>query len=157
MKKAKTISYVLVVLTIMMIWPTALFAQGDEPAAFQKLGESLALGEPGGFIRKFVDLGAPMHDLLIRLTEQEGASGYVNQILAAFLRAPLKTSLIEPLTGRELEVLRLLATEASTREIADTLVVSMGTLRTHTKRIYGELDVHSRFEAVQRAQSLGLL
>jgi LuxR family maltose regulon positive regulatory protein len=132
-------------------------AQGDEPAALQKLAQSLALGEPGGFIRKFVDLGAPMHNLLIRLKRQEGTSDYVNQILAAFPPAIGQATLIDPLTGRELQVLRLLATEANTQEIADELVVSIATIRTHTKRIYSKLDVHTRFEALQRAQELGLL
>jgi LuxR family maltose regulon positive regulatory protein len=132
-------------------------ARGDEPAATQKLAASLALGEPGGFIRKFVDLGAPMYHLLSRLKRQEGASDYVNQILAAFPPATRETTLIDPLTERELQVLRLLASERSTQEIAATMVVSMATFRTHTKRIYSKLDAHSRHEAVQRAQELGLL
>jgi LuxR family maltose regulon positive regulatory protein len=132
-------------------------ARGDEPAATQKLAASLALGEPGGFIRKFVDLGAPMYHLLSRLKRQEGASDYVNQILAAFPPATREPTLIDPLTERELQVLRLLATERSTQEIAATMVVSMATFRTHTKRIYSKLDAHSRHEAVQRAQELGLL
>jgi LuxR family maltose regulon positive regulatory protein len=132
-------------------------AQGDEPAALQKLAQSLALGEPGGFIRKFVDLGAPMHNLLIRLKRQEGTSDYVNQILAAFPPAIRQATLIDPLSKRELQVLRLLATEANTQEIAHELVVSITTVRSHTKRIYSKLDVHTRFEALQRAQELGLL
>jgi LuxR family maltose regulon positive regulatory protein len=132
-------------------------ARGDEPGATQKLAASLALGEPGGFIRKFVDLGAPMYHLLSRLKRQEGASDYVNQILAAFPSATRETTLIDPLTERELQVLRLLATERSTQDIAATMVVSVATFRTHTKSIYSKLDAHSRHEAVQRAQELGLL
>ena len=132
-------------------------ARGDEPAATQKLAQALALGEPGGFIRQFVDLGAPMDHLLIRHKRQGGASDYVNRILAAFPSAIRLTTLIDPLTERELQVLRLLATEPSTQGIAAELVVSIGTVRTHTKRIYSKLDVHSRLEAVQRAQELGLL
>ena len=132
-------------------------AQGDEAAATQKLAQALALGEPGGFIRKFVDLGAPMNDLLTRLKRQEGPSDYVNQILAAFPPATRQITLVDPLTERELQVLRLLATEPSTQEIAQELVVSIATVRTHTKRIYSKLDAHSRIEAVQRAEELGLL
>ncbi len=132
-------------------------AQGDEAAALQKLAQSLALGKPGGFIRKFVDLGPSMNHLLIRLKRQEGASNYVNQILAAFPPATRQTTRIETLTERELQVLRLLATELSTQEIAAELVVSLSTYRTHTKRIYSKLDVHRRAEAVTRAQALGLL
>jgi LuxR family maltose regulon positive regulatory protein len=104
-----------------------------------------------------VDLGAPMYHLLIRLKRQEGASDYVNQILAAFPLATRETTLIDPLTERELQVLRLLATELSTQELAKEMVVSLATVRTHTKRIYSKLDAHSRLEAVQRAQELGLL
>ena len=98
-----------------------------------------------------------MNHLLIRLKRQEGPSDYVNRILAAFPPATRQTTLIDPLTERELQVLRLLATEPSTQEIAAELVVSMATVRTHTKRIYSKLDAHSRLEAVQRAQELGLL
>jgi LuxR family maltose regulon positive regulatory protein len=132
-------------------------AQGDEAAALQKLAQSLALGKPGGFIRKFVDLGPSMNHLLTRLQRQEGGSDYVNRILAAFPPATRETPAIDPLTERELQALRLLATELSTQEIAAALVVSVSTLRTHTKRIYSKLYAHSRFEAVQRAQALDLL
>jgi LuxR family maltose regulon positive regulatory protein len=104
-------------------------AQGDEPAALQKLAQSL----------------------------EEGTSDYVNQILAAFPPAIRQATLIDPLSKRELQVLRLLATEANTQEIAHELVVSITTVRSHTKRIYSKLDVHTRFEALQRAQELGLL
>jgi LuxR family maltose regulon positive regulatory protein len=132
-------------------------AQGDDAAALATLDQALALAEPGGFIRKFVDLGDAMQRLLARRREQVGPSAHVDQILAAFPSAPSPAAPVAPLTERELQVLRMLATEASTRQIADTLVVSVGTLRTHIKRIYGKLDAHSRYEAVQRAQTLSLL
>jgi LuxR family maltose regulon positive regulatory protein len=152
-------------------------ALGEEPAAFEKLCTALALGEPGGFIRTFVDLGSPMADLLIRLKEGQAASrqtGYLDQILAAFpdeVRAggstalapvwsgyqPANMSLSEPLTKRELKILKLLATDLSPGEIAAKLVISPGTVHTHTKNIYSKLDVHNRIQAVQRAREFGLI
>jgi LuxR family maltose regulon positive regulatory protein len=131
----------------------------------------------GGNLRSFVDLGAPMADLLLRLRGQEAEreyAEYIDQILAAFpdeVRAkqtsefaatridhqPQKTTLIEPLTTRELQVLKLLATDLSRQEIADKLYISPGTLHVHTKNIYRKLDVHKRTEAVQIAKEFGIL
>ncbi len=65
--------------------------------------------------------------------------------------------MLDPLTERELQILHLLATDLTTNEIADQLVVSVGTVRTHTKNIYSKLDAHSRFEAVTRAQEMGTI
>jgi LuxR family maltose regulon positive regulatory protein len=86
---------------------------------------------------------------------------FIETILAA-LDLPVEMSppagaLIEPLTERELEVLRLLPTELTTPEIAERLVISYHTVRTHLKHIYGKLDAHSRHEAVTRAKTLDLL
>jgi LuxR family maltose regulon positive regulatory protein len=66
-------------------------------------------------------------------------------------------ALIEPLTERELEVLRLLAVGLPNREIASTLVIAVGTVKTHLKNIYGKLVVHNRTEAANRARGLGLV
>ena len=111
-------------------------ALGDEPAAMEKLGAALTLGQPGGFIRTFVDLGAPMAGLLVRLKEQQtgrGLAAYIDQILAAFpdeIRetkkpepAPARMSTASdasdrPLTRRELQIVKLLATDLSPQEIA---------------------------------------
>jgi ATP/maltotriose-dependent transcriptional regulator MalT len=65
--------------------------------------------------------------------------------------------LVEPLSERELDVLRLLPSELSTTEMADELVVSVNTIRTHLKNLYGKLGVHSRYEAIARAKELNLL
>lgn len=162
-------------------------ALGEEQAALNKLSAALDLGEPGGFIRNFVDLGPPMADLLRRLHRQEEAVQsrslpYLTQILAAFPDAdqasartapasgaaratvdhsegdlPSPVSPVEPLTERESQILRLLATELSPKEMAGDLFLSVHTVRTHIRNIYAKLDVHSRFEAVERAKELGLL
>jgi LuxR family maltose regulon positive regulatory protein len=148
-------------------------ALGQELAALDMLGAALDLAEPGGFVRNFVDLGLPMAGLLARLRSQPPVGRaaasllFLQQILAAFPPpacaaaapgdAPSQEWWVEPLTERETEVLRLLATNLSPQEIAGQLHVSLPTARTHIRNIYAKLGVHSRFEAVQRANELRLL
>jgi LuxR family maltose regulon positive regulatory protein len=104
--------------------------------------------------------------LLKKVAARGGARSYVGRLLAELERETITTpstagpspvSLIEPLSERELEVLRLLTTPLSQPEIADRLTVSVNTIRTHARHIYAKLDVHSRMEAVERAEELGLL
>jgi LuxR family maltose regulon positive regulatory protein len=139
----------------------ALQAQGEREKAAQRLGEALALAEPGGFIRIFVDEGSPMLALLREAATRHSAPHYVRQILAAFgetgSRPPSTQRLREPLSEREREVLRLLGTELNGPEVARELSVSLNTLRTHTKSIYTKLGVNNREAAVRRAQELDLL
>ncbi|MDB5057043.1 MAG: ATP-dependent transcriptional regulator, MalT-like, LuxR family, partial [Chloroflexi bacterium] len=144
-------------------------AQGDIPAALMPLQRALTLAEPEGYIRMFVDEGPSMAHLL----REAGARGimraYTGTLLAAFGaeqqrsagESPLPTSpasqpLMEPLSQRERDVLRLLKTELSGPEIARELVVALSTVRTHTKRIYGKLDVDNRRAAIKRAAELDL-
>jgi LuxR family maltose regulon positive regulatory protein len=142
-------------------------AQGDGQMAREKLSAALRLAKLGGFIRNFVDLGSSMAGLLAQLKGQgdSGANAYIARILAAFPTVELKgwdrkspaTISIDPLTKRELEVLKLLAADHSTREIAEEMNVAWSTSRTHIKNIYSKLGVHSRYEAVQRAEELELI
>jgi ATP/maltotriose-dependent transcriptional regulator MalT len=154
-------------------------ALDEDTVALEKLTESLALAKPEGFIRNYVDMGPKMASLLSRLQnqrvdEQDLSKPYISQIMAAFPEADRATEgietisigitqklpqsgLIEPLTKRELQILRLLASQLSVDEIAAELVISSGTVRTHTKNLYSKLDVHSRFEAIQRGKDLNLL
>jgi LuxR family maltose regulon positive regulatory protein len=155
-------------------------AAGESDQAFDALERALSLAEPGGYVRLFVDEGEPMQRLLsdfkARFSEQchkpiEEASrrllAYVERLLAAFASPPTlpdqstvgpsQPGMVEPLSQRELEVLRLLPTELSSAEMADELVVSVNTLRTHLKNLYGKLGVHSRYEALARAKEAGLL
>ena len=98
---------------------------------------------------------------LLRSAAKAGiAPGYVGRLQAAFegtvSRTPVAQSLIEPLSERELDVLRLLRSELSGPEIANELMVSLNTMRTHTKNIYSKLGVTSRRAAVRRAEELDL-
>jgi LuxR family maltose regulon positive regulatory protein len=157
-----------------------LDAQGKERAAFEKLSESLALAEPGGFIRNFLDLGPPMATLLQRLLMQNVAVDYIEKLLAVFRddervvvpeaadhpstspqrpRHPSTSSqsLIDPLTHREIDVLELLAQRLQNKEIADKLFVSTETVKAHLKNIYQKLNVSKRREAVEKAKKMGIL
>jgi LuxR family maltose regulon positive regulatory protein len=140
-------------------------AQDNLAPALQALTRALTLAEPEGYVRLFVDEGAPMAELLRRMKDEGGRmKAYIQTLRAAFGEgATLHPSsfilppLVEPLSKRELDVLRLLATELSGPEIANRLMVSLNTLRTHTKNIFSKLGVNNRRAAVRRAEELGLL
>ena len=127
---------------------------------------SLALCEPEGYTRVFVDEGQPM-EALLRSASARGRSGeYARRLLAMFGASDASEAtppgaaepgLFEPLSEREREVLRLLDTELTGPEIARRLVVSLNTVRTHTKSIYTKLGVNNRRAAVRRAEELGQL
>jgi LuxR family maltose regulon positive regulatory protein len=126
------------------------------------LERALSLAEPEGYVRTFVDEGEPMAQLLRRALSQGIAPEYAARLLDAFGEpaAPLPPAaqpLIEPLTDRELEVLRLIAAGLSNREIAHQLVVAVSTVKTHINHIYGKLDAKSRTHAVAQARALDLL
>jgi len=148
-------------LKVIILEAIAHHALGEEVEAVQLLGEALALAEPGGFIRIFVDEGPPMAALLREAAKYGNVSNYVRQLLAAFGKAegitPVSHLLIEPLSEREFEVLRLLGTELNGPEIARELMVSLNTMRTHTKSIYNKLRVNNRRMAIRRAEELDLL
>ena len=148
--------------------------QGHADQALTTLAEAVILAGPGGWLRPFVELGQPMANLLARLKQQDAASrSETDRILAAFPEEAVKAALelapassdyfsprptlLGPLTKREFETLQLLATDNSTQEIAAEMVVTVGTVRTYSKRIYSKLDVRSRFEAVVTAKEIGLL
>jgi LuxR family maltose regulon positive regulatory protein len=147
-------------LKIMILQAVAFHAHGEKDKAVKELGDALALAEPGGFIRIFVDEGPPMAALLQEAAKYGIAPNYVSQLRAAFWRAegktPVTQPLIEPLGERELEVLKLLGTELNGPEIARQLMVSLSTLRTHTQHIYKKLGVNNRRAAVRRAVELDL-
>jgi LuxR family maltose regulon positive regulatory protein len=141
---------------------------GQMDEALAPLSRALRLAEPENVARPFVDEGRPMRELLTRMLDrqQEGISaGFLRQLLAALAgEAGSDTEAlpkaaerpIEPLSERELEVLRLLPTHLTRQEIADQLFISVNTVRFHLKSIYSKLDVHSRSDAVQRATELAL-
>ena len=152
---------------ILVVQTLAQQMQGDLAAARVPLERALALAEPEEYVRMFVDEGQPMAVLLERAAKHGIAPNYVRQLLAAFgpsdQRPAAKQALIkikiklEPLSERELEVLRLLGTELKGPEIARELVVSTNTVKTHIKNIYTKLGVNTRQAAVRRAAALALL
>ncbi len=154
---------------ILLLQALAFQAQDNLPHALAVLERALNLAEPQGYVRTFVDEGEAMRLLIEEQSRNRDhpLSGYADKLLAAFTQpaaAPKsdqhphqKSDLIEPLSERELEVLKLLRSELSGPEIAQHLIVSLHTLRTHTNNIYHKLGVNNRRAAVRRAEELDLL
>ncbi len=148
-------------LEILGLLALAHHARGDSSAALVPLERALTLAESEGYVRIFVDEGPAMMALLEVAAKRRIAPNYVRHLPAAFgvaeNRPPAKQGLIEPLSDRELDVLRLLGTDLDGPAIARELVVSLNTLHTHTKNIYSKLGVNNRRTAVRRAEELQLL
>jgi LuxR family maltose regulon positive regulatory protein len=172
---------------ILVLQALAHQVQGNIPPALMSLERALTLAEPEGYVRIFVDEGESMRLLILDfrlLIEKESRDqarkliGYIDRLLAAFARPATipqskidnlkstmvepefrqaKDMLVEPLSERELEVLRLLRTDLNGPEIARECMVSLSTVRTHTQNIYSKLGVNNRRAAVRRAEELDLL
>ena len=156
---------------ILALLALAHHAGGDLPAALTALERGLTLAEPEGYVRVFASEGQPMTALLAELTRRRPDWAYARRLLDATthpgepapdVRPPrqptaARQALVEPLSDREMEVLRLLATDLDGPGIARQLSVSLNTLRTHTKHIYTKLGVTSRRAAVSRAGEHNLL
>jgi LuxR family maltose regulon positive regulatory protein len=148
--------------TILVLQALAFQMVGDGDQALSALERALSLAEPGGYVRTFVDEGEPMARLLRRALTQGIAPGYVRKLLVAYeertpAASPAAQALIEPLTEREFEVLRLVAAGLSNQEIARELVIAVSTVKSHINHIYGKLAVKSRTQAVARARELDLV
>jgi LuxR family maltose regulon positive regulatory protein len=142
----------------------ALGLMGDEEGARGAIESAVALAEPEGFVRVFVDEGRPMLELLRRVRARRGNAGWATWLMGAFgdgastaEARSRATPSGDVLTGRELEVLRLLAVGKSNAEIAAALVVAASTVKTHVNNLFGKLGASNRFEAVARARELHLL
>jgi LuxR family maltose regulon positive regulatory protein len=157
-------------LKTMVLQAVALQAHGEKDEAVQLLGDALALAEPEGFIRIFIDEGSPMAHLLSDAAARGVMPDYIGKLLAVFEAEERKSEgksylppvspaqpLIEPLSQRELEVLRLIAQGLSNREIGERLFLALDTVKGHNRRIFDKLQVQSRTEAIARAHELGLL
>jgi len=147
---------------IQVLRSLAFDAQGNRAAAGDALQDALSLAEPEGYVRTFLDEGEPMAGLLRHALSEGIAPGYAARLLAAFreeaeLTRPTMESLIEPLTDRELQVLRLMVAGLSNPEIAEELFIAVSTVKSHVNHIYGKLGVSNRVEAVTMAQDLDLL
>jgi LuxR family maltose regulon positive regulatory protein len=169
------------VIEILVLQALAHQAEGDLHLALAPLERALTLAEPEGYVRIFGDVGPPMAELLSRLKDEGGRmKEYIHKLLTTFgqqkdvhpvgsaqdessslrLRSGQALSpqpLVDPLSERECEVLKLLTTELSGPEIARELMVSMNTIRTHNKNIYSKLGVNSRRDAVKQAKELKLI
>ncbi len=162
------------VIEILVLQGLAFQAQNNLPAALEALQQALTLAEPEGYIRMFLDEGAPMLELLHEVAVHKIVPNYTGRLLAEFeveqqnAGDPLTPNLhgqashalqppLETLSQRELQVLRLLKTELNGPEMAHELRVSLNTLHTHTKNIYSKLGVNKRRAAVRRAEELELL
>lgn len=148
---------------IQLLQVRAWHRRGEKASALSALAEAVRLAEPGGYVRTFVDEGPVIATLLSQL---DGPYPYLAELLAAVASAAApararsrqrERGLVEPLSERELEVLRFLPTHLTSTEIAASLTVSVNTIRTHIKSIYGKLGVHSRGEAVEQARALDIL
>jgi LuxR family maltose regulon positive regulatory protein len=148
------------VIEILILQALAHQAQGDMPTALASLGRAVTLAEPDGYVRIFADEAPPILPLLRAVAKQGTRPNYARRLLAAVGTTEVgsgPTTLIDPLSERELDVLRLLGTELDGPAIARELTVSLNTMRTHTKSIYAKLAVTSRRAAVRRAAELDLL
>ena len=153
---------------ILVLQALAHEVQGESPSALVPLERALTLAEPEGYVRVFVDEGTPMARLLSEAAAREIMPGYVDKLLAAFEAeeqkgesylppAPPAQSLVEPLSQRELEVLRLIAQGLSNREIGERLFLAIITVKGHNRNVFRKLQVRRRTEAVARARELSLL
>jgi LuxR family maltose regulon positive regulatory protein len=158
------------VIEILVLQALAYQLQNNLPAALKSLERALILAEPEGYLRVFVDEGADMATLLRKAVTKGVTPDYAGKLLlaleaegpglnieAARPASTASSSMIEPLSQRELDILRLFKTELSGPEIAQELVIALSTVRTHTKSIYSKLNVNSRRAAVKRAMELGLI
>jgi LuxR family maltose regulon positive regulatory protein len=164
------------VIEILMLQAEALHASGEVNQAMERLSRALSLAEPEGYIRLFVDEGAPIAHLLVQMRRrppggQPGSTHYREHLLALLGRAHDEDAshsavavpgsgmypLGEPLSERELEVLRLIVAGDSNREIADRLVIAVSTVKWYVNAIYGKLQVESRTKAIARARELNIV
>jgi len=173
------------VIEILAVLALALQARGETGQALAVLEQALALAEPEGYVRVFVDEGEAMREVMsqwgleIRRQKRNGGEAklnrllvYADKLLAAFPdrtpqlsitndQSPTSTlqslPLLEALSEREIEILRFIAAGMSNQEIARRLVVALSTIQWHIKNVYGKLNVHRRTQAVARARELGLL
>ncbi len=141
----------------MLLQTVALDTHGDRDHAVQELLDALTLGEPGGVVRSFVDEGVAMAQLLVAAAPLGRMPSYTAKLLEAFESKTQKregtssrvSALSEPLSQRELEVLRLITRGLSNHEIGERLVLALDTVKGHNRRIFGKLQVQRRTEALR--------
>ncbi|SNS14505.1 LuxR family transcriptional regulator, maltose regulon positive regulatory protein [Geodermatophilus saharensis] len=149
------------VIAVLVVQALAEQTRGDVPAALAALRRALALAEPQGYVRVFADEGAAIGALLRAVAAEDAAAGYAHRLVAALGTGeddvPAPAGLVDPLSARELDVLRMLGSDLDGPDIARRLFVSVNTVRTHTKNIYAKLGVTNRRAAVRRGEDLDLV
>jgi LuxR family maltose regulon positive regulatory protein len=162
------------VIEIRLLQALAYHMRQEETQALAALSEAVRLAEPEGYIRSFVDEGAPMEALLSRLQQQQcktSPTPYLDTLLSAFPQQgkaqerqskptgerPKMHPLLDPLSERELQVLQLLSCGASNQEIAQKLVIVVDTVKRHVSHIFSKLGVNNRMQAIRQARECGLL
>jgi len=144
-------------LQVLVLQALAYRVGGNLDTAVTLLTNALALAEPEGYIRLFVDEGQPILALLYRLKDGGGRlKPYIDTLLAAFDEQSIQP-LIDPLSERELEILALITAGLKNKEIAEQLFISLNTVLYHNKNIYGKLGVNKRVLAIAKARELGLV
>lgn len=149
------------VIEILVLKALVFQAKTDIPQALKAIERALALAEPGGYIRTFLDEGDAMMQLLQQTAKKGMFPQYVRKLLSAVhpkdKKGLVTQPLIEPLSERELEVLQLVAEGKSNQQIAGALFIARGTVKKHLNNIFGKLGVQSRMQCVARARELKLL
>jgi LuxR family maltose regulon positive regulatory protein len=155
------------VIEILILQAIAYHAQGDLTTALDPLQKALTMAEPQGYVHMFIDEDPPMAQLLREALARGIKPGYTGRLLAAIedeARAadgspvlPTAQILVELLSQREVEVLRLIARGFSNRVIGERLFLALDTVKGHNRKIFDKLQVQNRTEAAARARELGLL
>jgi len=161
-KEAKEGGRILSQIETLLVKALVLWTQRNITEALIVFGKALSLAEPGGYIRLFLDEGPLIAELLEKIlaAKADVPRAYVKKVLSAFrLNKLVKTDdgPVERLSERELEVLRLIAAGLSNQKITEALFISLSTVKTHLRNIYGKLNVHRRTEAIVKAKELELL
>jgi LuxR family maltose regulon positive regulatory protein len=161
---AQEYGWIRIVIEVEVLRALALWAQGNVARAVDALGHALSLGEPGGYVRMFLDEGEPVARLLREAVSRGIAADYARRLLAALGKersaqdVPSPQSLlVEPLSERELDVLQLIAEGLTNREIAGRVFLSINTIKSHNRNIFEKLGVRNRMQAVAKARELGIL
>lgn len=147
---------------ITILVPMALTYEqlGRREEAVGALAAAVILARPSGYIRVFLDEGQELASLMAQLPERMPGHLYRDQLLASFTGQAMlvdQSALVEPLSDRELQILRLMAARLSNREIGEELFLATTTIKWYSTQIYGKLGVNNRREAVQKARELGVL
>jgi LuxR family maltose regulon positive regulatory protein len=144
---------------VLILQALVLSATGNQTDAMRALSLALTIAEPGGYVRTFISEGQVMRQLLETISKQKRDSDYLEVLIQAFSKEPINQlfGLVEPLSEREMEVMTHLATSLSVPEIAEEMILSPNTVRSHIKNIYSKLEVNRRMDAINKAKELRLL